>query len=397
MRASFLVVRFLVLTSLVCSAIRLEAASEADNRTAFGVTLLSLSNSVFTSQDKGLDPQDTIRLTQNSMPVDSSTLEKQWVPLTEYEPPDAERVRLGDVFPLFTGDASLQGVPPVSDESRSTGLVYSLDYDAFRGVPDGGWENNGIRLGFNFASRLSRATDLTGISAQVGSSIGFYDWAGTDYRAQNQANTQTQGFLTYGLYRKPNENSRFTAGLVQDWMFNSTYGIFGQNPTLSQMRGQLGYAVSASNEFGIWGTAHVLSSTINVPHFGPTKWQSVNQLSGYWHHKWHDGGPDTWISIGVPSMDRLHGGGSLGDYLVSATASCPFSDVVSLYSTVTYLHQSAGSGGDSSNDEAWNFSIGINIYPGRNARSSTVAGQTWMPLLPVANNGSFLVDTSKKY
>ena len=40
------------------------------------------------------------------------------------------------------------------------------------------------------------------------------------------------------------------------------------------------------------------------------------------------------------------------------------------------------------------FTIGLAFYPQRNARSSTVAGQCWMPLLPVANNGYFLVNTN---
>ncbi len=307
------------------------------------------------------------------------------------------RISLSEVFPMFTGDASLEGVEPISDELQSYGTQIFVDYDAFRGIADGGWENNGIRTGFNFATRLGQFSELTGIGLQVGASVGVYDWGGTDYRLQNQNLPETQGFFTYGLYRKPTEGSHITGGLVQDWSYNRTYGVFGQSPTLSQLRGQLGYAVSASNEFGVWGTAHVLSSTLNVPTFGPTKWQSVNQLSAYWHHKWHAGGPDTWISVGQPSYDRLAGGGSLGDYLVTATAACPLSDVVSVFSSVTYLHQSGAPGGESSNDEAWNFTVGISIYPGRNARSNTVAGQRWMPLLPVANNGSFLVDTNKGY
>ncbi|MEX0728727.1 MAG: hypothetical protein WD065_20810 [Planctomycetaceae bacterium] len=39
----------------------------------------------------------------------------------------------------------------------------------------------------------------------------------------------------------------------------------------------------------------------------------------------------------------------------------------------------------------------ISIYPRRNSRSNTVAGERWMPLLPTANNGSFIVDASNNY
>lgn len=306
-------------------------------------------------------------------------------------------IYVSDVFPLFTGDPSLACVDPISDHSVNHGLLFTVDYDAFRGIPDGGWENNGIRAGFNFASKLGSFSDLTGIGVQIGSSVGIYDWGGTDYRMQNQDMVETQGFLTYGFYRKPTETSPITGGVVQDWMFNDNFGVFGKCPTLSQLRAQLGYAVSASNEFGVWGTAHVVSSTLNVDYFGPTKWQSVNHLSGYWHHKWYEAGPDTWLSVGVPSYDRLAGGGSLGDYLVTASAMCPLSDVVSVFSSVTYLHQSGRLGGTNAADEAWNFTVGLALYPWRNARTTTVAGQRWMPLMPVANNGSFLVDTSQHY
>ena len=284
-------------------------------------------------------------------------------------------ISVQDVFPLFSGDSSLEGVDPISDDLGPMGILAFIDYDAFRGVPDQSWENNGIRVGFNFATQLGQLSEATGVGFQAGSSIGVYDWGGTDYRLQNQNQAQTQGFFTYGLYRKPNENSRITGGLVQDISVNANYGIFAQSPVLSQLRGQIGYATSASNEFGIWGTAHLLSSTHDVPGQGAVTWRTINQLSGYWHHKWSAGGADTWVSAGLPSYDRLAGGGSVGDYLVTATAACPLSDFVAIYSSVTYMHQSAGIGPKGADDEAWNFTVGITIYPMRNARSSTVAGQ----------------------
>ncbi|MCA9179965.1 MAG: hypothetical protein KDA51_00890, partial [Planctomycetales bacterium] len=94
---------------------------------------------------------------------------------------------------------------------------------------------------------------------------------------------------------------------------------------------------------------------------------------------------------------RLSGEGSVGDYVVSAIGDCPLNDVVSLVSGVTYMHPSSRPGITAAKDEMWNFSVGISIYLGRNARSATVAGQQHMPLLPVADNGTFIVDTDKTY
>lgn len=367
-------------------------------RTGLFITIVTVLTAVI-SPSTLLEADDSSDRTVLGMPLLSPPAEQPAVNAIQPGSTDSSRrlITPQDVFPLFSGDRSLDGVDPVSEELRPTGILAFVNYDAFRGVPDDSWENNGIRVGFNFATRLGRLSEATGIGFQAGSSIGAYDWGGTDYRLRNQNQAETQGFFTYGLYRKPTENSRITGGVVQDISVNANYGIFAQSPVLSQVRAQIGYATSASNEFGVWGTAHVLSSTHEVPGQGAVTWRTINQLSGYWHHKWSAGGADTWISAGLPSDDRLAGGGSVGDYLVTATAACPLSDFVAVYSSVTYMHQSAAPGPLGSNDEAWNFTVGITIYPMRNARSSTVAGQRWMPLLPVANNGSFLVDTNKVF
>ncbi|MDB5386403.1 MAG: Conserved putative secreted protein [Planctomycetaceae bacterium] len=370
---------------------------DGDQRSSLIYPLRS-HHDVIDIEDAGsLDDKESVGVAQYSSSIYPPTPDQQSASVPQAEPVPTGPLGIQDVFPLFRGDSSLQGVPPISDPTLPYGLVQFTDYESFRGVPDGVWGNNGIHVGFNAASSLGKFSELTGIGVQAGGSVGVFDWTGTDYRAHNQDGAETQGFFTYGLYRKPTEGLPITAGLVQDWSVNHNFGVFGQSPTLSQLRAQLGYATSASNEFGIWGTAHVLSSTHDVTGFGPVKWQSINQISGYWHHKWFAGGPDSWLSVGAPASSRLAGGGSIGDYLVSASAVAPFSDAVSLYSSVTYMHQSSHRSIASAGDDAWDFIVGVNIYPFRNSRSSTVAGQRWMPLLSVANNGSFLVDSSQSF
>ena len=118
--------------------------------------------------------------------------------------------------------------------------------------------------------------------------------------------------------------------VVQDWMFNSNFSVFAQNPTLSQWRGQLGYAVNAWNEIGIWGTWRGHGDERNIGGFGPTSWRAVNQLSVFVHHKWGLGGADTSLWVGVPEHDRLGGNGSLGDYLIGLSANVPLNDRVGL-------------------------------------------------------------------
>ncbi|HEX4149834.1 MAG TPA: hypothetical protein VHY20_12635, partial [Pirellulales bacterium] len=91
---------------------------------------------------------------------------------------------------------------------------------------------------------------------------------------------------------------------------------------------------------------------------------------------------------------RLNGDGTLGSFIVSALASVPLSNSISLYTLVTYMRPSDRPSAAAAEEDAWNFTIGLSFTTRRNARSSTVAGQCWMPQLPVANNGFFLVDTN---
>ena len=133
-----------------------------------------------------------------------------------------------------------------------------------------------------------------------------------------------------------------------------------------------------------------------MPGFGTVSWRPVDRVDYFWHHKWMFGA-DTWLSAGLPEDDRLAGGGSLGSWLASAWASVPLNERISMYTLVTYMRPSAKPGPAATMDEAWNFTVGLAFYPRGGARTATVAGDCWSPLLPVANNGTFLVDASQTY
>jgi hypothetical protein len=288
-------------------------------------------------------------------------------------------------------------LPAVCDDAPRAGLITFVAYDAFRGVSDGTWENNGITTGINYGTRLGAFSDLTGIGFQGGGSVGVFDWSGTDYRAFNQNEAETQGFVTYGFFRKPTAASKLNLAVVNDWMIVNNFGVYGQTISLSQWRVHAGYAVNAKNEIGLWGAWRMVGDSKNIAGVGPTTWRPIDQLNAFWHYKWTPGGADTWIWVGVPERHRLGAAGSLGDYLASAQANVPLNDRFSLYALVNYMHPSAHPGPAAAGEDAWNFTIGFWFYPGRNARSSGVAGRCWLPSLPVANNGLFLVDTNRAF
>ncbi|MEX2286748.1 MAG: DUF6666 family protein [Planctomycetaceae bacterium] len=290
--------------------------------------------------------------------------------------------------------------PSTYGEEARHGLAVFVDYDAFRGISDGTWGNNGIRTGLNYGTALGAISDATGIGFQAGASVGVYNWSGTDYRPTDQNRAQTQGFITYGFFHRAHDDSKWSAALVQDWMLNDNFGIYAQDPTLSQFRAQLGYATGEWDELGVWGTWRILDDTRLVGPLpwdptpvGPVLWRPYGHLSFFWHHKWEPNGADSWIWVGLPEQGRAGGSGTLGDYLVGASANVPLCDWLMLCTLLTYMHPSAGPGPAGSVEDHWNFTLGLSVYPRGDARSPTLAGRRWMPLLPVANNGYFLVDT----
>jgi uncharacterized protein DUF6666 len=299
--------------------------------------------------------------------------------------------------PSCTEECGLHDLTSGCDACPRCNLTPFFGYDSWRGVSDGTWQHNGLHAGANFGAHLGQFSELTGIGLQVGGSAGVYDWVGTDYRMSSNDQSLVQGFLTYGFFRRASENSRWSAAVVQDWMYVDNFSVFAEDPMLSQVRGQFGYLLSPATEIGVSGAWRTQSDTRDTPDFGPVTWRSVNHISAFWHYQWSPGGPDTVISLGMPESERLTGDGSLGDYVVSAAGNAPLSDRVTLYSLITYLHPSASPGTQGAKEDAWAFVLGLSYSHGGYARSHTVAGRRWMPLLPVANNGYFLVDASENY
>lgn len=70
-------------------------------------------------------------------------------------------------------------------------------------------------------------------------------------------------------------------------------------------------------------------------------------------------------------------------------------DRVALYTLVTYMRPTADNGSTGAETDSWNFTVGVSFSFTGSARSDTVAGRCWTPLLPVANNGYFLVNTNQ--
>jgi hypothetical protein len=57
------------------------------------------------------------------------------------------------------------------------------------------------------------------------------------------------------------------------------------------------------------------------------------------------------------------------------------------------MKPSAKAGPAGSEEDEWSFVLGLTIFFRHDSHTPTVAREGWAPLLPVASNGTFFVDT----
>lgn len=268
-----------------------------------------------------------------------------------------------------------------------------LGYDSFNHIPDTNFTSNyGASGGANLGGPLPGLQDY-GIGWQAGATFGIYDWKGRTGLGAQRDQSQNMFFSTLGIFRRADACNPVSWSVGFDQLSATRYGTLTQSPYLQQIRVQIGYALSARNEIGMWGTAATNKSVRSLPP-SPLRisYRAINQLNTYWHHKYDFGG-DSWLYAGVPLGNRLSPlEGTLGSWIIGGMALAPMSDNLSLYGNFSYMNPSAGAGPPGSFDETMSVGLGLVWYPGRHARSRTVGGRTWMPQLPVANNSTFLVD-----
>ncbi|HWC88569.1 MAG TPA: DUF6666 family protein, partial [Pirellulales bacterium] len=208
---------------------------------------------------------------------------------------------------------------------------------------------------------------------------------------------QQQAFVTGGLFRRATPEVPVAAAIVYDGMINKNYGEFAESPYLSQLRIQTGYAVNDVNEIGFWCALHLNSDTHQLFNSLPIEWRGINQYNLFWHHKYVETAADTWFWLGVPEHSRLNGQGSLGQLILGSSGSAPITDRLVLYGNAAYMMPSAHPSAAGSTEDAFYVGFGVAVYPRRNARQHNVRGNPTEPYLPVADNGSFFVDTSRSF
>ena len=237
----------------------------------------------------------------------------------------------------------------------------------------------GVVAGFNTGVRLGDSR----VRGQLGASYGIYDWKGRDTTSPSSSEQQT--FVTAGLYKRSDVccGDRISWGVVYDQFFGHQWGVFANEVYLNQFRGIFGYALNECNEVGVWGTVHTNTDGTAFA-ITPPPIRAMNQANAYWRHNWEFGG-STMAYVGA--VDQA----DVASWILGLNGQAPLSDRVSLYGNTTFALPGSGTGSVGSNELQWNVGFGLSVSLGGKAVSRTVSGNKGLPLLPVANNGSFLI------
>ncbi len=248
--------------------------------------------------------------------------------------------------------------------------------EAFKTSGDLDYPNQaGFVSGLNTGFRLGNSK----LRGQVGGSFGVYDLKGRGTAAPNQ--TDNQGFLTTGVFKRSSicDGERLSWGLVYDQLWNHQYGILAEDIYLGQFRGIAGVALNQTNEVGFWGTAHTNSFNARF-----NTLQAINQYNLFWSHN---------FAYGARSMvyAGLADKSSAGSWTTGTQLSAPMSQRVSLYGNSAFMFPSSSNGLLGSTELLWSVSCGMSFSFGCKTVSRNISGDCGMPLLPVANNGTFMV------
>ncbi len=240
--------------------------------------------------------------------------------------------------------------------------------------------------GFNTGIRLGESR----VRGQVGASYGAYDIKGRTTTAPIKDNNfEQQTFVTVGLNKRSDVccGDRISWGTVYDQLVDHQWGWAGNDVYLSQIRGIMGYALNETNEVGVWGTFHLNNDLAGLgfpPNAVVTTIRAMNQTNLYLRHNWAFGGNSMMYAGTVDSAD-------IASWQLGMINLVPVSSYSSMFGNFTYVAPGSATGLVGASEEQWNVSVGMVFYLGKKAVSRTVSGVQGTPLLPVANNGSFLI------
>jgi len=254
------------------------------------------------------------------------------------------------------------------------------------GVPavGAGFSNN---VGFVNTVNTSTPLGIGKVRGQAGVSVGAYDVKGRDV-GNVRAEGEQQIFFTGGLYKlcDPRHDDPLSWGIVCDHLSQVNGGFNGTGDyAVAQCRGLISYSTSPRNEFGLWFTAGLLEDNVNAA-IGTLR--TVDQYNAFYRHHFDHGGS---AMLYVGAVDHI----SAGSWTMGTQLVAPLSNCIGLYTNWDMMFPSAPAGSIGSDQMLWSVSSGIVISFGGKCRSSNATCRNTLALIPVANNGTFKVSTTR--
>lgn len=190
-----------------------------------------------------------------------------------------------------------------------------------------------------------------------------------------------QIFVTGGIFRRVDWG--FQSGIVIDYLHEDWY----LETDLVQLRGEVSWLYPCHHEIGFWFTASTQKDVVTSRFFvGGQQTQQQETLQGtdlyaffYRYRVDNCGGATGRVFAGFTGA---------ADGLIGADFQVPINDAWALVSNFTYLVPDESNSSLGHVEEAWNFGLALVWRPGGGFLSTNY----YRPLLPVADNGSFMVD-----
>jgi hypothetical protein len=258
------------------------------------------------------------------------------------------------------------------------------DLSLFLGL-DGskGPEDLGINANFGFRAAMNWGYPLWedyGLGVQAGTALNYARTAVRVLRSIDGTRDRLQSFSTVGLFQRTSFGLNW--GVVYDFLAEDYY----QNIDLSQIRGQIGYNVSGSDEVGFWGALHTSEDAGAVADQSFTL-KPINEVNLFWRHTWStEAVTRLWVGLAeehgrfvfvAPGNSPVH-----HPVVFGADLYVPLNEHFALFGEANFI---------TPNDTGTvTATMGFVFYPGGGARQASRS--RFAPLLPLANNPSFAVD-----
>ena len=255
----------------------------------------------------------------------------------------------------------------------------------FKGPLDQGANGNfGFHEGINFGGPVTNLLGgqlLREIGFQIGGSIVESDLSGSSPLGQVSSSNRDQLFLTGGLFHRA-----MCDGLQWGVVYDYEHDPYYTTQDYYQFRAELGlvhtgcYEIGVTASFGNNQQYSVEQLVGGVPTLVPNNAQPLQLYTGFLRKYFAEGGEA-----------RIWGGATnMGDGLIGAELHLPLAGSIALENSFQYMIPNNGGSAAGQARESWCLMAQLVWTPGRPARC--VQNDAYNPLLPVADNGSFIID-----